>query len=268
MIRISNSVYTVKNQQTTKLADNRTKTNITQNNTTLKSLGTTSPVNKVSFAGFNNLFNKSSDLIPEVKILPGVNNDFVSKTIKQINEFSQEWLKKFKNNNYKIILSPTLSDAYESQKVFDQEVKKIEKINPKGILSATYSGNKNFFVFCDKPPYSDKFSREIVNHELSHGVVNISGLDNNQQILELIKKDVDLMIKERKLEKLSSKEREMISHYFFNKEAHLPIDDIIADVYAWNKGAGCYGSGLVMDVTNPKLMTDLFPNLSNKLKTI
>lgn len=227
--------------------------------------------NIVSFNGIQGLFKTSPNNVPRIEILPNVSDDFVSRATKQINEFSSDWLKKFKNANYKIILSPTYSDAYKSQQVFDPAVEYFEKQNPKGTLGVTYCEGKfgrNFFVFCDKPPYSDKFMKSIVNHELSHGVENILGLDKNKQVLELIQKDINAIIQEHKLDKLNSSERQMVSHYFFNKNAHLPIDEIIADTYAWNKGAGCYGSGLVMGIVNPDLIKNLFPNLSRYLKAI
>lgn len=227
--------------------------------------------NSVSFKGGQGLFKTAPNLVSQIEVLPKVSDDFVSRVTKQISEFSPEWLKRFKNNNYKIILTPSFSDAYKSQRIFDPTIEYFEKVNPKGTLGITYSEGrfgKNFFAFCDKPPYSDMYMREIVNHELSHGVVNITELDKTPKAIELVKKDVELIIKDRKLDKLEPKERQMLSYYFFNQGAHLPIDEIIADVYAWNKGAGCYGSGLVMGINNPNLMKNLFPNLSNYLRTI
>ncbi len=227
--------------------------------------------NSLSFKGIQGLFKKAPNLVPQIEILPKVSDDFVSNTTKQISKFSQEWLKKFKTEGYKIILTPTFSDAYKSQGVLDPVVEYFEKTNPKGTLGVTYSEGKfgkNFFAFCDKPPYSNRYMPSIINHELSHGIVNISKVDKDQKTLEIIKKDVELIIKERKLDKLSPNERMMISHYFFNKNAYLPVDELAADVYAWNKGGGVYGSGLVLDVNNPNLMTKLFPNLSKYLNTI
>ena len=227
--------------------------------------------NSLSFKGIQGLFRKTPNLVPQIEVLPKVSNDFVSSVTKQISEFSPEWLKKFKAEGYKIILAPTFSEAYKSQGVFDPMVEYFERTNPKGTLGVTYSEGKfgkNFFAFCDKPPYSNRYMPSIVNHELSHGIVNISGVDKDQKTLEMIKKDVELIIKSRKLDKLSPNERMMISHYFFNKNAYLPVDELAADVCAWNKGGGVYGSGLVLDVNKPNLMPELFPNLSRYLKTI
>lgn len=227
--------------------------------------------NQISFTSVNGVFKLVPELAPKLEILPNVSEDFVTRITKQISEFSPEWLKKFRQEGYKIILTPSFSDAYKSQRVFDPTIEYFEKANSKGTLGVTYSEGKfgkNFFAFCDKPPYSNRYMKGIVNHELSHGVVNISGVDKNQATLEAIKKDVNTLIKNRKLDKLTSDERLMILHYFFNKNAYLPIDELAADVCAWNNGGGCYGSGLVLDINNPKLMLDLFPNLSQYLKSI
>lgn len=227
--------------------------------------------NSISFNGIQGLFKKTPNLVPPIEVLPKVSDDFVSRATKQISKFPPEWLKKFRDEGYKIILAPTFSDAYKSQRVFDPAVEYFERTNPKGTLGVTYSEGKfgkNFFVFCDKPPYSNRYMSSIVNHELSHGIVNVSEVDKSKKTLEMIKKDVELIIKHKKLDTLTPNERRMISHYFFNPNAYLPIDELAADVCAWNMGGGVYGAGLVLDVNNPKLMTGLFPNLSDYLKTI
>lgn len=215
-------------------------------------------------------YNKCDSAL-EITVLPDVSSDFVTRVTECINNFPSKWLYKLKEDNYRIILAPTFQSAYKSQKVFDPFVGCFEKRNPNGTLGVTYSSKKNgknFIVFCDKPLFSDINMRGIVNHELSHGVVNITGLDKNLEVLELIKKDVASMIKEQKLDKLTPKERLMVSHYFFNSKAYLPIDEIVADVYAWNQGDGFYGSELVLDVYNNTLMKNLFPSLSDYLKVV
>ena len=224
----------------------------------------------VAFKGKEGLFKTNPTLVPRVVVLPGVSDEFVTKITKQISEFSADWLLKLKKNNYKIILSPTYSEAYRYQGVIDPIVEAAEKKNPKGTLAVTYTDGviKNFFVFCDKPPYSNDYMPEIVNHELSHGVVNVAGLNNDKKVIGELKRDVELIMQEQKMDKLTPAENAMVTHCFFNPNAHLPIDEILSDVYAWNKGRGCYGSGLVMGVKNPNLMGTLFPNLSECLKTV
>lgn len=207
---------------------------------------------------------------PKLEILPDVSEDFISKITSQINGFSPYWLQKFRQEGYKIILAPTLCDAYKKEKVFDKSIELFEANNKEGTLGMTYHSKKGkkFFVFCDKPQALDEYIPSIVNHELSHGVVNILGIDKDKKTLEAIKKDIEGIIKGRKLDKLTRKERALISRYFFNQKAHLPIDEITADICAWNFGKGLYGSGLIYGVSNPNLMTDLFPNLTGFLEKI
>ena len=227
---------------------------------------------KVSFKGLEGVFKTFPAIFPKVEVLPGVKDSFVSQITKEISKFPNDWLRKFKKENYDIVISPTVSKAYEAKNVFDPVVEFSETQNPNGILGVTYNyitlNNKNFFTFCDKTPYTDKYMKNIVNHELSHGVVNIAKIDRDKKTFDILKKDVNEIIKERKLDKLTLNERKLTSKYFFNKNAYMPIDEIAADVFAWNNGAGFYGSGLAMNVENPKLMKNLFPNLSEYLKTI
>ena len=226
---------------------------------------------QVSFKGRNECINKSADSPLKLEVLPGVSQEFISMVTDEISAFPKEWLHKFKDKGFKIIIAPTFKEAYASQNVFDPTIEFFEKKNPLGTLGVTYTEGefgKNFFVFADKPPYSNKFVDAIVPHELSHGVVSVTKLDKNEKVLKLIKNDIDLIIKQNKLHKLTPQERKLISHYFFSKTAYLPLDEIIADVYAWNKSKGCYGSGLVLGVQNPNLMKELFPSLSEYLNSL
>ncbi len=256
---INRQTYTINKSNSPVYAKPQLKTDVFEKNS------------NIAFKGVEGLFKKAPNFVPRLEILPKVSEEFITKVTKQISEFSPEWLEKFKNNNYKIILSPTISDAYKSQNIFDLTAELFEKQNPKGSLAATYTQGrfgKNFFVFCDKAPDSNLYTQAIVNHELSHGVINITELDKTKKTIELLKKHVGSIIKERKLDKLTPDEREMVSHYFFNKNAYLPIDEILADLYAWNKGQGCYGSEVILGIKNPNLMKNLFPNTSEFLKTI
>lgn len=248
MLKVTSNLYTNQNIQIKK------QTNVFKKN--------------ISFLGAERIFINTSTKIPRIEVLPNVNPGFADKIINCIKEFSPDWLKKFKDESYKIILTPTLSEAYKSQKLFDPAVEYFENKNPKMTLGVTYSKDKfgkNFFAFCDKPPYSDEYMKELRNHEFSHGIADISCFAENPQIIEATKKDI-VLIEEEKFDTLNNNEKLLIVDYFFNPKVHSPLDEIIADVHAWNLGAGCYGSGVVGNVINPKLMTYLFSNLSAVLK--
>lgn len=207
---------------------------------------------------------------PKIEVLADVKEDFISKVTNQIKGFSPYWLQKFKQEGYKIILAPTISGAYKKEGVFDKSIELFEANNIEGTLGMTYANKKGkkFFVFCDKPLATDEFIPSIVNHELSHGVINILGIDKDKKTLETIKKDIRGIVQERKLDKLTPEERALVSRYFFKQNAHLPLDEISADICAWSFNKGLYGSGLIYGVNNPNLMIDLFPNLADFLAKI
>ena len=207
----------------------------------------------------------------KLKTLEGVDKAFVQKLQRYIDEFPSKWLKLFDEKGYKVIAAPTLSKAYNSERVFDPFVYELESRNPKGALGVTYDDSrkgKRFFAFCDKPPYTNDYLKNIVNHELSHGIVNSLGLDKNVQVLNFLKQDVGEIKTQGKLNGLTEDELGMISYYFFNPKAHLPVDEILADLLAWNNGGGCYGSGFIMGIKNPDIMKNLFPNLNEYLSNL
>lgn len=211
--------------------------------------------------------------IPEIDVLNGVTKSFSKRATKTIKEFPKKWLFEFKNQGYKIILSPSLKAAYEKQGVYDPVAEFFEKNNPNGTLGAIYDGrDKNslckFFAFCDKPPYSNRFMKNIINHELCHGVADIQKLSSNPQVLSLIQKDCKTIVEDDKLYKLTFPERRLINYHFFDKNAYLPIEEIIADTYAWIIGEGIYGSELTLPDKNPNLMKTLFPSLYEYLLNI
>ena len=211
--------------------------------------------------------------LPEVDILKGVSKSYSEKVMKTIKSFPKKWLNEFRKNGYKIILSPTLEDAYKKEGIVDNVMHKLESENPQGTLGSVYDSidkrNSNrFFVFCDKPPYSNRFMKNIINHELCHGVADIQKLSSNPQVLSLIQKDCKTIVEDDKLYKLTFPERRLINYHFFDKNAYLPIEEIIADTYAWIIGEGIYGSELTLPDKNPNLMKTLFPSLHEYLLNI
>lgn len=225
---------------------------------------------QVSFAGIRDIFVSRYSHLPQITTLEGVSKDFAANIEQVIKQFPAKWLKRFKEEGYEIFLSKTINDGYKHKNLFDPKIMMFEAQNPKGLLGVTYRagiGGTNFFVFADKPPFSNMFMKGIVNHEFSHGIVDILGLDKNPQFIGAIQKDMHIAINSKKFDRLSQNERILLAHYFFNQKAYLPIDEILADTIAWQqKGGGVYGSGLILGVDNPALIPDIFANLSNLVK--
>ena len=87
-----------------------------------------------------------------VEIVGDVSQDFIKKISKQIDNFPQRWLDLFKENDYKIVLSKNITDAYKAKGVHSSIVEQTEKRNPQGTLGITYNNIQNrlfnFFCFC------------------------------------------------------------------------------------------------------------------------
>lgn len=223
---------------------------------------------RLSFKGLNNVLDSNL----EIKVLEGVKPEFVKKVEVMIQNFPKKLLKELKDANFKVIISKTLTDAYNSEHITDFRVFKNEFLNPKGSFAATYyQGYKknNFFVFADKPSLQDMYLPGIVNHELCHGIESSRNLCRNNDILKAIKSDTKQIIEQKKLNNLSFIDRQIILKYFYSKDAESPLSEMISDALAWKiPGGGCYGSGMIANESNENLIPGLFQNLSKKLDDI
>lgn len=200
-------------------------------------------------------------------ILDGVRKEFVEKIKSSVDLFPRKLQNILKDNGYKVYISPNCKKAYKAENVVDKVVENAEKANPLGTLGVTYreqNGSKNFFVFCDKPPYCDLYTKNIVFHEFSHGIVNSLGLNNNSLVKNAINNDIKSFMNKQTFGELTPNERKLINHLLF-KSNKIPLNEILAESVAWGNGCGVYGCGLVYGVKNPKLINTLFPNLSKQL---
>lgn len=213
----------------------------------------------------NPITKKCAETLLPIEVIGKVSDDFIEKVQHEIQNYSQEWISIFKKNHYKVILTDSVTSAYKSQGMINPGITKKEILNPKGVLGATHhsaDSKTNFFCFCDNGELSKKYIKNTVNHEFGHGIVNINTLYKNTDCINALKADVKNIALEKKLDKLSQEERELVSHYFFNKSSAMPVDEIMADLIAWKKGnCGCYGSTLISSKDNPDLMKFLFPQL-------
>lgn len=195
--------------------------------------------------------------------------DEVSERLKNsitstIKAFPPKWMKLFKENGYKIIITDDINKIIKENGINSFEV------NPSTTMGLTYTNKntkQNFFCFSNK--INPKFARNIVSHEFGHGICNIEDLYNSQKMKSCLSKDIDSIIKERKLDKLSEEERKLLSKYFFQKDTNMPLDEIIADLFACSQdNSGCYGSELMLSKEHSELMPYLFPSLYEQIKVL
>lgn len=194
-----------------------------------------------------------------------ISPSFYSEISSILQSFPKKWLDLFKQNNYKIILTDDMKKIIDENNIQTGNTK-----HPSTTMGLTYTNSKtNQNFFCFNSQMNPKFIRNVVNHEFGHGVCNIKKLYNSPVIKSELSKDIASIIKERKLDKLTAEERQLLSNYFFNKKANMPVDEIVADLFAYSQtGGGCYGSELMLSKEHPNLMPTLFPNLYQQIKTL
>lgn len=198
-----------------------------------------------------------------IEVIGNVSEQVQKDFTKKIKSFPKKWLQLFKENNYKIVLTDNIEKICREYNIL-----KNKTISPTNVFGLTYTDgkNRNFFIFSGKTP--SEHIGKVVNHEFGHGICNINHLDSDSEYRELLSSDVSGIISNRKLDKLSVEERACLSHYFFNSKASLPVDEIIADLIAWNQpDGGCYGSGLIQNNENIELMPSMFPKLFDKISS-
>jgi hypothetical protein len=213
------------------------------------------------------------------KALPGASSSFIEAATDHLNNQYPANLRNIvQKDGYLLIFSPTLAAAYQDQGVYDPLVSVAEKQNPVGTLGVTYVDDHDpslkFIVLADKPdlapggqPYSRLLLDKTINHEVSHAVVNATGLDKDGEILKLLQQDVDDINRQNKLKQLSPNEQHIAMFYFFGPQAANPVDEILADSIAWQcPGGGMYGGKSILNVDNPNLMKTLFPRVTEKIR--
>lgn len=220
---------------------------------------------KISFKGSpDKLLGKTNPPV-EIKILPNTDEYFAKTILNCINNFPSYWLRKFKQENYRVIISKNLQDAFTYNKINASEIEYFHTVNPSATLSTTYiDKNKGikFFAFNNNCPLCLSYAQNNVTHEFCHGIVDIKHLNYNQKAIECLFNDINSTIKSKTV---TNEEMSIFKTFFFNKYVKLPKDEIMADVLAWNAGSGKYGSGVVFGIQNKNLMRNLFPSLSKYL---
>lgn len=192
---------------------------------------------------------KTAGIVPE---------SFKTDVEKKLQNIPAKWLKLLKDNNYKIILTDDIDKVYKRPERNDL------KTNHLGLTYTNSSTGENFICFSTKtkPCHLQK----VINHEIGHGICNIKKLDSNPLFRQALYSDTQEIVNARKLDGLTNEERALLSKYFFNPKAKLPVDEIIADLFAWHHdGGGCYGSTITLKKENPELMFNIFPNLSKRI---
>ena len=182
-----------------------------------------------------------------------VNPNFVKKVENCLASLPDEWQESLQRNRYNLFCSNSMQDAFDHLSIHE------EAPNWDAVTSA--HPYLRFFVFTPKIENQDL--QRVVNHEISHGIVNSTNLTDRYEYLQEIYKDA---------EKFPRKEPDYNNLYDINNLLRKPLDDyrineVFADILAWmQKGGGLWGSGYKGSIQNPDFMRENYPLTYAKLK--
>ena len=197
--------------------------------------------------------NPSFQMNYQITKLPSVSDSFVKGIEKSIKSLPDKWGELLAKNDYKLYCADSIED------VFEKEGLPIEDAPDWDAVTCAHPLFK-FFVFTPKVK-PDEMQR-VVNHEISHGMVDIEGIMENSEFLSSIAKDA-----------YSHKNYETKYHELWNVENLLcrHLDDyrkneIFADIFAWTQpGGGLWGSGYKDGIKNPNILKENFPTVFKKV---
>lgn len=206
-------------------------------------------------------------MISEAQVHYGVSEDFKYQVAQAISQYPSRYVSLIQNNDYRIVLAPSLNAALLLRDLANSSTLIFEKEYPRNSFYMQLNRNKNLkeIIIAEKRPFSQKYTKNVVNFALSAALSEILKLDKNPDILDALQKDVSFINKTQKLKDLTPKEILLLQEELMTRDRKIKILEILPDLIAWNLGAGKYGSGLY-EVNNPSFMKTLFPTTSACLK--
>ena len=189
-----------------------------------------------------------------------VRDEFSKKVSDAISNYPKKFQEIIQNNGYNIIVAPSLNNALLHLGISSPATVMYEKNYPRSSMHTEIDSgltNKNIII-ADKRPYSDLYSKNIVNFALSSALTEALELDKQWEVLEALRMDIKRINTNRRLEELNKNEKKLLAEELIDDNGQIKPLEIIPDLISWNLGAGKYGSGLY-GVKDKYFMRDLFP---------
>ena len=182
-----------------------------------------------------------------------ISSDFVEKVEKCLDSLPDEWQEPLQKDNYRLFCSGSIQDVFDHLSIPEEAPN----------WEAVTSPHPTFRFFVFTPKIENKDLQRVINHEISHGIVNSKRLTERYDYLREIYKDVS---------SFPSKEPDYNNFYDLKNLLIKPLDDyrineVFADMLAWlQKGGGLWGSGYKGSVINPNFLKENYPSTYAKLK--
>lgn len=206
-------------------------------------------------------------MIGETKVHYGVSQNFKNQVDQAISQYPSKYVNLIQDNDYRFVLAPSLNAALLLRDLANTSTFLYEKQYPRNSFYMQIKRDNNLkeMIIAEKRPFSQKYTKNIVNFALSSALCEILQLDKSPDILDALQKDVSYINKTKMLKDLTEKEAFLLQEELMTPDRKIKILEIIPDLVAWNFGAGKYGSGL-FEVNNHNFMQKLFPSTSACLK--
>jgi len=197
--------------------------------------------------------NPSFQMNYQIKKLPNVSDSFVKGIEKSIKSLPDKWGELLAENDYKLYCADSIEDVFEKEGL---------PIEDAPDWDAVTCGHPLFKFFVFTPKVKPDEMQRVVNHEISHGIVDIEGIMENPEFLSAIGHDA-----------FSHKHYEPKPHELWNIEnllcRHLDYyreNEVFADTFAsLQPGGGIWGSGYKDGLKNPNFFKENFPTVYKKI---
>ncbi len=182
-----------------------------------------------------------------------IGDDFVQKVEKCLDSLPDKWQETLQRNNYELFCSESIQDTFNHLSIRE----------PAPEWDAVTSAHPVFKFFVFTPKINDKDMQRVINHEISHGIVNSEELAGRLDYLQAIHTDAAIF---------PIKEPNFNNPYDLKNLSIKPIDgyrinEVFADMIAWfQKGGGLWGSGYKGSKKNPNFLQENYPLTYTKIK--
>lgn len=220
----------------------------------------------ISYNRNKTTFGYRPSLAYETEIYLNTKPEFKNAVINAIKKFPQKYQQLIQDNNYRIIIAPSLEEVLymNAAKPFkDNAILNNYSDDISGRIIKFNKNNYNSIVFTPNTK-NTQYAENIVNHTLGKAISQILRLGDNMHFYETFKKDIIQINKERKIKALTPAEIKLFAQKLALPNAQIKTEEVIPDLIAWCISEGKYGCGLY-EVYNPFLLTDLFPQSSSWL---
>lgn len=184
-------------------------------------------------------------------VTKNVDSNFVKSIEKSLDSLPDKWAEILSKNNYKLYCSNTIQDTYDHLNLYDTAPD----------WDAITCGHPYFSFFSFTPKIEKSDIKKVVNHEISHGIVNSEKLTERETIIDTLIDDIQNFPTED-LGKTTFDIRHLKYKYLDNYR----VNEVLADILAWMQdGGGLWGSGYKGGTKEPGFLRKNFPRTFSRL---